>query len=172
MWSHTISFSDSLEARSTSLLISSKLGNYAVSETYGNTSVLPSLVAEPVDGDGPTIVAVHPVAPIPGQMSNWRSDLEWVSALCQQPNLIMAGDFNSTLDHLTNLGQCQDAALANRSAAVGTWPTFLPPLLSAPIDHVLTTPFWHATSAQVIETEDNAGSDHRPIVATLSFHIS
>jgi endonuclease/exonuclease/phosphatase (EEP) superfamily protein YafD len=53
------------------------------------------------------------------------------------------------------------------TAAVGTWPTLLPPLLGAPIDPVLATPAWQPIGFRVIESADGAGSDHRPVVAQL-----
>ncbi|MDJ0378419.1 endonuclease/exonuclease/phosphatase family protein [Cryobacterium sp. PH31-L1] len=181
MWVHTLAFDLVSKARSTTLLISPDLGDYAVSNAAGsgppgNTNVLPTVVAKPVDGRGPTIVAVHAVAPIQYEMSNWRSDLHWLATQCQADNVIMAGDFNSTLDHMAGragepdavLGNCADAALWAGAAAVGTWPTSIPALLGSPIDHVMATPNWHVSALQVIESLDGAGSDHRPIVATLT----
>ena len=44
----------------------------------------------------------------------------------------------------------------------------LPALLGAPIDHVMTTKQWTVTGMRVIQTLDDAGSDHRPIVVQLS----
>lgn len=181
MWVHTIAFDQISKARSTTLLISPDLGDYSVSNPGGsgppgNTNVLPTVVATPIDGVGPTIIAVHAVAPINWEMSNWRSDLDWLADQCSGGNVIMAGDFNATVDHMSGresaaeavLGRCRDSALATGSGAVGTWPTFLPPLLGSPIDHVLATPNWQTDSMNVIQSSDAAGSDHRPIVATLS----
>jgi endonuclease/exonuclease/phosphatase (EEP) superfamily protein YafD len=176
MIAHTSSYDEVSKARSTTLLIGVGLGDYVVDEQARTTAVLPSVVAIPADGAGPTIVAVHPVAPIPGEMANWRSDLQWVKDACDGDNVIMAGDFNSTLDHFAGLGlapgaavgQCADAAVTTDNAAVGTWPTAVPALLGAPIDHVMSTPNWQATGMRVIETEDESGSDHRPIVAQLT----
>lgn len=180
MWVHTVAFDHVSKARSTTLLISPDLGRYEVASTAGsgppgNTNVLPTVVAKPVDGTGPTIIAVHAVAPIRFEMSNWRSDLDWLATKCTG-NVIMAGDFNSTVDHMAGrsasapavLGECGDAALDTGSGAVGSWPTWAPALLGTPIDHVLSTPNWHVDSMHVIESEDSAGSDHRPIVAELS----
>ena len=181
MWVHTLAFDQISKARSTTLLISPDLGDYSVSNEAGsgppgNTNVLPTVVATPVDEAGPTIIAVHAVAPIRFEMSNWRSDLDWLAEQCAGENVIMAGDFNATVDHLSGretsagavLGDCRDAGLNTGTGAVGTWPTFAPALLGAPIDHVLATPNWQVQSLRVIESEDDAGSDHRPIVATLS----
>ncbi|WP_104192969.1 endonuclease/exonuclease/phosphatase family protein [Cryobacterium sp. Y82] len=182
MWVHTLAFDLISKARSTTLLISPDLGDYAVTNAAGssppdNTNVLPTVVAKPVDGSGPTIVAVHAVAPIQYEMSNWRSDLDWLATQCQGDNVILAGDFNSTLDHMAGrandgvnsvLGNCADAALSAGAAAVGTWPTSIPALLGSPIDHVMATGNWQVSALQVIESLDGAGSDHRPIVATLT----
>lgn len=181
MWVHTVAFDLISKARSTTLLVSPDLGDYTVTSTDGsgppgNTNVLPTVVATPVDGDGPTIIAVHAVAPIQWEMSNWRSDLDWLSKQCSGRNVIMAGDFNATLDHFAGraaapgavLGNCRDAAALAGSGGLGTWPTWAPGLLGSPIDHVLATPNWQVDRMRVIGSEDAAGSDHRPIVATLS----
>ena len=125
MWVHTLAFDQISKARSTTLLISPELGDYTVTNAAGsgppgNTNVLPTVVATPTDGTGPTIVAVHAVAPIEFEMSNWRSDLDWLAEQCQNDNIIMAGDFNATIDHMSGrgsddgavLGNCHDAALA------------------------------------------------------------
>ncbi|MEJ3405878.1 endonuclease/exonuclease/phosphatase family protein [Rathayibacter sp. YIM 133350] len=179
MWALGLSFSDVYKARSTALLISPDLGDYTVESAGGtgppgNTNVSPTVVARPDDGDGPTIIAVHAVSPLRGEMTNWRSDLNWLASQCQSGDVIMAGDFNATLDHMWRhgdkggqLGSCKDAALQTGAAAVGTWPSDLPTLLGSPIDHVLATSAWVPTRFQVITSLDDLGSDHRPIVATL-----
>lgn len=159
---------DPAEAPPTALLISESLGHYEMTDELGDTGELPSVVARPADGVGPVIVAAHPMPPLPSTMDSWRADLDWVLSLCDEPDLILGGDLNATLDHLGPLGGCSDALAEAGTAGVGTWPTSLPPILAAGIDHVLTAGTWRATAAEVLMTEDNAGSDHRPIVATLS----
>ena len=177
---YTTAYDEIAAARSTTLLIRSAYGEYVVNEQEGNTAVLPTVIAEPADGNGPTIMAVHPVAPIPAEMDNWRSDLEWLGGRCDTGNVIMAGDFNATLDHMadyggartgdgriTSLGNCIDGAAATGNAAVGTWPAAIPPLLGTPIDHILATDGWRFTGFRVVTDRDDTGSDHRPIVAQL-----
>lgn len=180
MWVHTVAFDDIAKARSTTILISPDLGDYEVVSALapgppGNTNTVPSIVAEPVDGVGPRIVAVHAVAPIRWELRNWRSDLDWLAEQCAGENVIMAGDFNATVDHFAgrgvdggDLGRCRDAAVAAGSGGLGTWPTDLPELLGSPIDHVLATPGWRVDAFRVVGDVDHAGSDHRPVVATLS----
>lgn len=165
------------KARSTVVLIHVDLGEYVVDTSRGGTDTLPSVLAVPVDGTGPTIIGAHPVAPVPGEMAGWRQGLDWLAARCAGENVILAGDLNSTLDHYTGLdaasgasgglGGCRDGARATGAAAVGTWPVLLPTLLGAPIDHVMATPNWEFTGFRVIATLDDAGSDHRPVVARL-----
>ncbi|MDO7881332.1 endonuclease/exonuclease/phosphatase family protein [Salinibacterium soli] len=175
MWVHTLAYDQESKARSTTLLVSVDLGEYSVDTATRTTAVLPTLVAAPVDGSGPTIVVVHTVAPLPPMEATWQQDLRWVADACDGENVILAGDFNATLDHITglgvdggDLGSCRDAALATDNAAVGTWPTQLPALLGSPIDHVMATPNWTVTGMRVIESLDKAGSDHRPILVQLS----
>ncbi|WP_400999471.1 endonuclease/exonuclease/phosphatase family protein [Agromyces sp. GXQ0307] len=180
MWVHTQAFDEIAKARSTTILISPDLGDYAVVNDPwpgppGNTNTLPTVVAEPANGDGPRIVAVHAVAPIRWELRNWRSDLDWLAEQCAGDDVIMAGDFNATVDHFAgrgvdggDLGRCADAAVAGGAGGLGTWPTSLPELLGSPIDHVLATPGWSVDAFRVLDALDGAGSDHRPIVATLS----
>lgn len=173
---YTVAYDQVSKARSTTLLINMNLGSYDVDSAAITTSVLPTVVATPTDGSGPTIIAVHTLAPVPPMVPGWKSDLQWVAGACDTSNVIMAGDFNATLDHMSGiqhstgatLGNCADAALAIDNAAVGTWPTAIPALLGAPIDHVMTTSNWTVTGMRVIESLDGAGSDHRAILAQLS----
>ena len=173
MQAFTIAFDEVSKARSTTLLISTELGPYVVDEDEPNSAVLPTVIARPADGGGPTIMAVHLVAPIPGEMAHWTDDLAWLSSACSEPSTIIAGDFNSTLDHFSGLataegatlGDCVDAASVTDNAGVGTWPTALPALLGSPIDHVMATPNWSVTGMRVIENYDKYGSDHRPVLA-------
>jgi endonuclease/exonuclease/phosphatase (EEP) superfamily protein YafD len=174
----SLSYGQVAKAHTTALLISTTLGQYRRDDSHGSTITLPSVLAVPVDGRGPTIVAAHPVAPVPGEMSNWRQGLSWLSERCGG-NTIMAGDFNSTLDHYAelgagsgssstgDLGACRDGARALGSAGVGSWPTSLPAALGAPIDHVMASAGWTFVGFRVIGSEDGAGSDHRPVLAQL-----
>jgi endonuclease/exonuclease/phosphatase (EEP) superfamily protein YafD len=169
-----LSYDKVSKARTTDLLVSEKLGAYRDASGTHTTDTLPSLRAVPLDGSGPSFLATHVVSPVPGEMAGWRQGLRWDADHCVA-NTIAAGDFNSTLDHWDglganggDLGACRDAAKATGSAAVGSWPTRLPTLLGAPIDHVLATPQWKITGFHVIDTEDGAGSDHRPVVARLA----
>ena len=158
------------------MLVSTALGEYVQDAAAGSTGQLPSIVAKPVSGTGPTLIAVHPVAPIPGELATWNSDLDWLASACRGENVIMAGDFNSTLDHYsrlphdsgTTIGDCTDAGTLSGNAAVGTWPASLPPLLGTPIDHVMLTDNWRVSGMRVVESLDGAGSDHRPVLVQLS----
>ena len=165
------------KARSTMVLIAEDLGEYVRDDSRGGTETLPSVLAMPVDGSGPVIVGAHPVAPVPGEMAQWRQGLDWLAARCAGENVILAGDLNSTLDHYTGLdaasdtsgglGGCRDGARVTGNAAVGSWPATLPTLLGAPIDHVMATPNWDFVGFRVVTSLDTAGSDHRPVVAQL-----
>jgi endonuclease/exonuclease/phosphatase (EEP) superfamily protein YafD len=180
MWVLTEWFDKISPARSTTVLISPELGDYVKvtsnEERDDNTAVLPTVIVEPVDGDGPTIVAAHAVAPITGQMENWRNDLTWLADQCRTDNVIMAGDFNATLDNMAGLGStdtaalgnCIDAGAASGNGSVGTWPTSIPALVGSPIDHVMATPDWTTTGMRVVTETDGTGSDHRPVIVQLT----
>ena len=180
MWAHHDSYEDlagyeEWDANSTTLLISPELGDYAVIESTAdgttNTSTVPTVVAMPVDGTGPIVVVAHAVAPRQEDMADWRSDLQWLADQCASENVIMAGDFNATVDHMARLGidgatlgRCHDAASATGNGAVGTWSTAWPELLGTPIDHVMATDAWTPTGSVVLSSLDDTGSDHRPLV--------
>jgi endonuclease/exonuclease/phosphatase (EEP) superfamily protein YafD len=176
MWVYSAAHGYIYQSHATTLLISTALGRYTVDTSVGDTSVLSSIIARPDDGKGPTIVAVHAVAPKQGEMRNWQADLRFLAKHCAPPDVIMAGDFNSTLDELNpfsgksgaDFGECYDAGAAAHAAAVGTWPTTLPAVLGAQIDHVLFTSSWKVMAMRVVQSEDATGSAHRPVVATLA----
>ena len=179
MWAHHAEYgTDGWDARSTTLLISPDLGDYAVIESSqngtSNTSTVPSAVAMPTSGDGPIVVAAHAVAPRMSYMQHWRDDLQWLADQCGNANVILAGDFNATIDHMASLGiddgtlgQCHDAASETGNGSVGTWSTAMPALLGAPIDHVMASSDWHATGSIVLRSMATSDSDHRPLIVQL-----
>jgi endonuclease/exonuclease/phosphatase (EEP) superfamily protein YafD len=176
MWAHHAEDpSTQWDAGSTTLLISPDLGDYAVIESSldgtSNTSTVPSAVAMPVTGEGPIVVAAHAVAPRPSYMQHWRDDLQWLADQCGHGNVIMAGDFNATIDHMGGmgvdggtLGHCHDAAAQTGNGAIGTWSAEMPSMLGSPIDHVMASDSWVATGSLVLRSLDGSGSDHRPLI--------
>ncbi|UJP11523.1 endonuclease/exonuclease/phosphatase family protein [Microbacterium sp. KUDC0406] len=180
MWVHNVNIRPDVQngpqAWQTTVLISPELGDYSVikSSTDGssNTGSVPSVVAMPVDGQGPTVVAVHAVAPRQEAMDRWRTDLRWIADQCPKGDFILAGDFNATVDHMARLGvgggdmgHCRDVATRTGTGMWGTWPSSIPALLAAPIDHIMASANWTPTGSVVID--DAAGSDHRALVAQL-----
>lgn len=179
MWAYHAQYpTTEWDAGSTTILIAPELGDYAVIESSrdgsSNTSTVPSAVAMPTSGDGPIVVAAHAVAPRQAYMQEWRDDLQWLADQCAAENVILAGDFNATVDHMSGLGvdggilgRCHDVAEETGNGAVGTWSTRTPALLGAPIDHVMVSPAWVPTGSLVLRSMDGSGSDHRPLVVQL-----
>ncbi|GAA1958968.1 endonuclease/exonuclease/phosphatase family protein [Microbacterium deminutum] len=179
MWAHHTEYgTDGWDARSTTLLISPKLGDYAVIKSSqdgsSNTSTVPSAVAMPTSGNGPIVVAAHAVAPRLNYMQHWRDDLQWLADQCADKNVILAGDFNATLDHMGalgvdggTLGRCHDTASETGNGSVGTWAVDMPALLGAPIDHVMASSGWKATGSLVLRSLADSTSDHRPLIVQL-----
>jgi endonuclease/exonuclease/phosphatase (EEP) superfamily protein YafD len=178
MWVHHVRFGNvdnGPQAWETTILISPSLGDYSViassEDGSSNTGSVPSAVVMPVSGVGPTIVAVHAVAPRIEDMAGWQSDLSWIADQCPEGDFILAGDFNATLDHMASLGTgggdigyCRDAASLTGTGATGTWPAKYPELVGAPIDHVMASQNWNPTGSLIL---DAAGSDHRALVVQL-----
>ena len=116
------------------------------------------------------LFAVHPRAPLrPGNMDEWEGDLEALPAATPRGAVrILAGDFNSTLDHaalrrLLGAGY-EDSAEQVGSGLRATWPSnrrFPPPVT---IDHVLADERCGVRSARVVEVPR---SDHRAVIAEL-----
>ena len=179
MWSSTVAFDSDYKSHSTTILLSPHLGEYTITSYSGsgpplNTNTAPTVVAKPISGIGPVIIAVHAVSPREGQMGNWRSDLAWLASQCTSDNVIMSGDFNSTVDNMAglgtnggHLGNCRDAGVVANGGALGTWPTNIPTMLGSPIDHVLATKNYQVTGFSVPSEYDSAGSDHRPLITQL-----
>lgn len=178
MWVHHVQFGEvpnGPQAWETTILVSPELGDYSVigssADGSSNTSSVPSAVVMPVNGTGPTIVAVHAVAPRVDAMERWQSDLSWIADQCPAGDFILAGDFNATIDHMASLGvdggdmgYCRDAASRTGTGATGTWPASFPALLGAPIDRIMASQNWEPTGSLVL---DAAGSDHRALVVQL-----
>lgn len=120
--------------------------------------------------DLPDIIALHAAQPTFHGTAQWNTDLNWVADQCRSGEAVAVGDFNATVDGFgsAGLGGCLDAATARHAASVGTWPTALPTWLGMPIDHVLTTPGWHARTFTVITDQDDSGALHRPIFTVIT----
>ncbi|MDO5025272.1 MAG: endonuclease/exonuclease/phosphatase family protein [Trueperella sp.] len=154
------------EFSSTVLLVAQQLGEYRVGGTQ--LAAQSSISVVPVNGSGPQIVAVHPMAPVPGWEPQWESDITEVYGLCSKANgpLLVAGDFNSTADHQAALDStCADAGQEAGIAGLGTWPAGYPALLGAPIDRVLhNSESYRGVAAKLIEV---GKSDHRGLLVWL-----
>ena len=117
------------------------------------------------------LMSVHPNAPAgPITTPQWESDFELLpSAGVTGPPLVLAGDFNATLDHrnlrdLIGTGY-RDAGDVTGSGLVPTWPSKLKWPLPVTIDHVLVEPPLRITGYVVIAIR---GSDHRAVLTGLS----
>lgn len=180
MWVHHVQFRPDIpngpQSWQTTVLVSPDLGEYSVIQSSedgsSNTGSVPSAVLMPIDGTGPTVVAVHAVAPRQEEMTQWQADLSWIADQCPQGDVILAGDFNATIDHMAGLGvgggdmgYCRDVASRTGNGMQGTWPSSFPALVGAPIDHVMASQNWTPSGSLVID--DAGGSDHRALVVQL-----
>ena len=158
----------------TTVLVSAAIGPYEQGKVSGMGHG--AVYLTPAGGDElngharPTILGVHTIAPLPSTMELWRQSVEKVVERCQSPQagLVVAGDFNATLDHavMRELGGCADAAVQGGVGGLATWPTSTrTALFGATIDHVLVDAVtWRTRWAEVVQV---AGSDHRALVVEL-----
>jgi endonuclease/exonuclease/phosphatase (EEP) superfamily protein YafD len=115
-------------------------------------------------------VAFHSVAPTPGETGEWAHDLGTLGRWCDDRGsgpVILAGDFNATLDHSvfrSAIQGCADAAERTGEGLTGTWPTRVPRWMGTQIDHVLTT---GGITAETLSVHDVPGSDHRAVLTRL-----
>jgi len=116
------------------------------------------------------LLAIHTSAPLHAHnVARWREDLRALPAASPRgPVRILAGDFNSTLDH-AELRDVLDRGYEDAAATVGaglraTWPSHgrrAPPVA---IDHVLAD---RRCGVRAVSVHTIAGSDHRAVVAEL-----
>jgi endonuclease/exonuclease/phosphatase family metal-dependent hydrolase len=153
-------------------------GIYARYPLSDGPAIAPISVAQPTarlelpSGRSVHLVCVHPRPPSPpwsaGAVSRWRAELS-VLPPPGDPPVILAGDFNSTLDHaqfrrLLALGHADAARQAGRGL-VPTWgpePHGWPAVLA--IDHVLVDRRCAVRAASVHRLP---GSDHRAVCAEV-----
>ena len=153
-------------------------GIYARHPLSDGLAVAPAALAQPAarldlpSGQSVQLVCVHsraPKRPWPrGTVARWRGELSMLPPPGDTP-VILAGDFNATLDHaqlrrLLRLGH-QDAALQAGNALIPTWrpePRGCPALLA--IDHILIDP---RCAVRATSVHQLPGSDHRALYARL-----
>ncbi len=155
------------------MLVSPALGKY--SQVDPGVSGL--VMAKPVSGKGPTLITVHARPPArlwplvswqtqQQQMDQWRRSTAQISARIQQePHVVAAGDFNATADHASFIDSPR-YQWAGSGSSWGTWPTFIPALFGAPIDHVVSDTAHFSVSQ--LWVADVQGTDHRAVIARLS----
>lgn len=148
----------------TALLVSVGLGAYE--QTEAPATRFGGVWARPVDGDGPELLSVHPVPPVPRNVPTWREELAALTGLCERvEGVVLAGDFNATVDHAAMRDStCLDGAVG--TGGHGTWPDGWSPLLGTAIDHVLMDPqAWEPVASRVLDAP--GAGDHRAVLVRI-----
>lgn len=116
------------------------------------------------------LVSVHPMAPAtPSGTAEWERDFRVLPpASSARLPLVLAGDFNATLDH-ANLRELlatgyRDAAEVTGDGLVTTWPSRLEWKLPVTLDHILAE---KGIAIGSYDVEKIDGSDHRAVIAEL-----
>ncbi|MDR1710535.1 MAG: endonuclease/exonuclease/phosphatase family protein [Propionibacteriaceae bacterium] len=123
------------------------------------------------DPDGRFVLAgVHASSPVYGT-DRWLTDASAISAMAGRQMggpLVVAGDFNATLEHLSLrrilAAGLTDAADESGTGWLPTWPTLDWPAPLIGIDHVLTNRYLAAKSVYAVNIK---GTDHAAVVADL-----
>jgi endonuclease/exonuclease/phosphatase (EEP) superfamily protein YafD len=125
------------------------------------------------------VVAVHTLAPVDDGLAQWRSDLAALDRIDAGAGpLLLAGDFNATLDHreFRDLlaGDSRTRPLVDVSAAAGsrlvpTWPMRGYYLPGVTLDHLVTSPDITGSGYSVRRV---AGTDHAAVLAVLEIRLS
>jgi endonuclease/exonuclease/phosphatase (EEP) superfamily protein YafD len=151
----------------TSVLVSSSLGVVALEAgegtTFGNIVVTGGALGDV------RVIAYHGYPPLPDGVTTWKQDLQVLRGWCtQDPPLIVAGDFNATLDHADFRqalgGDCRSVGPSVGGGLKGTWPADQPAVVRTQIDHVV---FNRRLAPGGFSTYAIAGTDHRAVVATV-----
>ncbi|MCE5287846.1 MAG: endonuclease/exonuclease/phosphatase family protein [Nocardiaceae bacterium] len=118
-----------------------------------------------------TVHALHPVQPLYGSQ-DWVSELNRLRGILDSTNpgrpAIAGGDFNATFDHAqfrALLGRFEDATDQAGAGYLLTYPTDKWTGPAVGLDHVLVS----GGVATDIRTVDVKGSDHRALVAKVTF---
>jgi endonuclease/exonuclease/phosphatase family metal-dependent hydrolase len=153
-------------------------GMYARFPLLEGKSFPPSFAAQPrarlevPGGAGVDLACIHthpPNPPLRGKVSTWREELSLLpppADSADAPPLVLAGDFNASLDHESFRGVLRrglvDAAAQLGRGLLPTWAPFpgWPGLLT--IDHVLLDP---RCAVLKVEVHPLPGSDHRAVYA-------
>ncbi|MEU3793325.1 endonuclease/exonuclease/phosphatase family protein [Streptomyces fructofermentans] len=137
------------------------------------TMGMPGATAD-VRGHRIRLQLAHPMPPLPGHLSTWRSELSALrdrAAANRARPTVLAGDFNATQDHaafrrILDAGY-EDAARLTGAARTPSWPAATAPPLGAQIDHVLVSRDFSASRARFLDLAD---TDHRALVVDLTLH--
>jgi endonuclease/exonuclease/phosphatase (EEP) superfamily protein YafD len=156
------------DVQGVSTLTRADLGD--VTATIDRSTPFPSVELRGGGLGSTRFVAFHSVAPTPGDVPQWSHDLGTLDRWCANRDagqVIIAGDFNATLDHAVfrdAISGCLDAAERTGNGLTGTWPTRLPRALGTQIDHVLAT---GGVTVESFSVHDVPGSDHRAVLSRL-----
>lgn len=159
----------------TSILLNTDLAEKGRYELDTSSPPWAGLVIRPErpSAETPIIIGTHLQQPSPGNVTTWREHLAWVEGLCNEsPYVIAVGDFNATLNNLggDTVGACTDIAAQHRAGATSTWPSWLPSFLGVSIDRGLLGPAYSPENStfSVLDDVDTHGTDHRPILISVS----
>lgn len=131
----------------------------------------PTIITRMTRGGKPlTLISSHPTIPLGSALYDARNEhMESLAELvaAQTGDVILSGDFNASIWGPRYRKLVESSQLRDTRKGFGvlpTWPTFLP-IAMIPIDHVLVS---DGITVLDMKTGRRTGSDHLPLVVTLS----
>ena len=153
------------------IAVFSRLPLLSVTHVDSPPFAYPTILAKlGVGDDVVNVVATHPTIPVSGGLYDARNQhLESLDSLLEglDGSTVVIGDLNTAMWDLNYKALEARQGLRNARRGFGvvpTWPTFMPPAM-IPIDHVLVSEDIHVED---VRTGARMGSDHLPLVVTLS----
>lgn len=147
------------------LLCSHRPFEVEVIDEWGPPSLLATIGAEP---GALQVLLTHPVPPMSaGGSARRNAQLVGLGSRLWSSRAIVLGDLNATPWSRAYQTLCAPSNLQSGRHGRGlqsSWPTYYPPPMRIPIDHVLHTPDLHVLEHRL---GPDVGSDHFPVVARL-----
>jgi endonuclease/exonuclease/phosphatase (EEP) superfamily protein YafD len=113
-----------------------------------------------------TIIGSHILSPNHGPQANF-AELDFLANLARERDgpMVVAGDLNTTIWAHSFDNFRRKSGLSHMGHLIPTWPVSPLPLPQIGIDHVFLSPELRLTE---IAAGDAAGSDHLPLIATIT----
>lgn len=151
-------------------LLTSLPDSEIVDAQFGRSDIQSFVMTSNIEGTPIALVAAHPPPPV-GYSLQWEANHHFdniaIWAQHQPGHFIVTGDMNTTPWASRYADFVVDAGLQDSTSILeGTFPSWMPPALSLPIDLTLISPRLKINKREVL-SGFTLNSDHRPVVTDI-----